>query len=302
MANLYPHLNDKYQDIATQSKEERILHLHAEVHLKYPKAKKVHAILNHFMSRPRKARMQNLLITGDSNMGKTSIIRSFAKEHQDYGIEDENGISHAIKPVILALASDNADVKHLYISILEAFHIPFHPTDPLAKLRHQMFYLLRETDVKMLIIDEIHHFLRGTPKQQRNVMDALKNIGNELMIPLVCVGIPEASTILTSDEQLRSRFDEIQLTKWELDKNFLGLLQSFEKILPLKKASNLVEKEKATLLYNISEGNLGDLHRLLIECATYAIENDIEEITLDIINKFLWLKPTTTLASRVIPV
>ena len=298
----YPHLNERYKTLVTQTKEQRILHLHGEVLIKYPKAKKVHDILNHFMSRPKKARVQNLLITGDSNMGKTSILRSFAKEHQDYMIEDEEGMSHTIKPIVMALASDNADVKHLYISILEALHIPFHPTDPLAKLRHQMFYILRETDVKMLIIDEIHHFLRGTPKQQRNVMDALKNIGNELMIPLVCVGIPEASIILTSDEQLRSRFDEIQLIKWQLDKNFLGLLQSFEKVLPLKKPSNLIEKEKAILLHNISEGNLGDLHRLLIECATYAIENDIEEITIDIIKKFQWVKPTSTLASRVIPI
>jgi len=302
MNSSFPHLNDKYKPIASQSKEQRILHLHGEVLIKYPKAKKIHSILNHFMSRPKKARMQNLLITGDSNMGKTSILRSFIKEHQDYRIEDEDGMSHAIKPVVMALASDNADVKHLYISILEALNISFNPTDPLAKLRHQMFYLLRETDVKMLIIDEIHHFLRGTPKQQRNVMDALKNIGNELMIPLVCVGIPEASIILTSDEQLRSRFDEIQLIKWTLDKNFLGLLQSFERLIPLQKPSNLTEKEKAILLHSISEGNLGDLHRLLIECATYAIENDIEEITVDIIRKFQWVKPTSTLTSRIIPV
>jgi len=302
MQKHYPHLNEKYNAIATKSKEERILQLHAEVLIKYPKAKKVHAILHHFMNRPKKARVQNLLITGESNMGKTSILRSFAKEHHDYTIEDQEGITHAIKPVVMALASDNADVKHLYISILEALHIPFNPTDPLAKLRHQMFYLLKETEVKMLIIDEIHHFLRGTPKQQRNVMDALKNIGNELMIPLICVGIPEASIILTSDEQLRSRFDEIQLTKWALDKNFLGLLQSFEKVIPLHKPSHLIEKEKAILLHTISDGNLGDLHRLLIECATYAIENEIEEITVDIIKKFQWLKPTSTLASRIIPI
>ena len=109
-------------------------------------------------------------------------------------------------------------------------------------------------------------------------MDALKNIGTKLMIPIVGVGLREASLILTSDPQLSSRFDLIKLSKWELNKDFRVLLQAFEKRLPLKKPSNLASKEKATLLHMISQGNLGNLHRLLIECASYAIENEIDEL------------------------
>ena len=154
----------------------------------------------------------------------------------------------------------------------------------------------------MLIIDEIHHFLRGSPKQQRNVMDALKNIGNILMIPIVCAGLKESELILTSDPQLSSRFDVIRLKKWELDINFLALLKSFEKRLPLKKPSELHSKEKATLLHLISQGNIGDLHKLLIECATDAIKNNIEEITIEIIKKYKWIKPTNSMTPREIPI
>ncbi|RLA82782.1 MAG: transposase [Epsilonproteobacteria bacterium] len=300
--NNYAHCNIESQKIISLSKKERIRFLHQNILIQYPAINKVHNILEDFIDRPQKPRMQNLLIIGESNIGKTSIITSFEKKHSSYTLENEEGMSIVVRPVLLALASDNSDVKHLYISILESFWTPFNPSDSLAKLRHQMFYLLRECNVKVLIIDEIHHFLRGSPRQQRNVMDALKNIGNKLMIPLVCVGLKEAAMILTSDPQLSSRFDIIRLSKWELNANFRALLSSFEKRLPLKKPSLLHEKEKATLLHNTSQGNTGNLHRLLIECTTYAIENEIEEITLEIINKFKWMKPTNSMTPREIPV
>lgn len=302
MENLYAHLNDECQKIIHLPEEERIHYLYKDLLIEYPKIKEIHRFLKQMIDRPKRERAQNLLIIGESNIGKTSIVSSFEKIHSSYTIEDEQKMTTIVRPVILALASDNADVKDLYISILESFWTPFNPSDSLAKLRHQMFHLLQECNVKVLIIDEIHHFLRGTPRQQRNVMDALKNIGNRLMIPIVGVGLREAGLILTSDSQLSSRFDVIKLEKWELDKNFRGLLQAFEKRIPLKKVSNLADKDKAILLHTISQGNLGNLHRLLMECATFAIKSGSEEITVDIINQFKWVRPTSSLTPRELPI
>ena len=298
MSIQYEHLNEECKHLIHSSKEDRIYSMHESIWIEYPKTKEVLGLLKQLMDRPKKPRMQNYLITGESNIGKTSIVTEFERIHHSYIIEDEEAMSVVVRPVVLALAPSKADEKGLYVSILESFWTPFRATDSLAKLRNQVYYLMRECNVKILILDEIHHFLSGTPIQQRDVMNALKNIGTKLMIPIVGVGIKDAALILTSDPQLSSRFDLIKLSKWELDKNFRGLLKAFEKRLPLKKASNLDEKEKATLLYMISQGNLGDLHRLLIECATYAIEHEMEEITVDIINKFKWLKPTSNLTPR----
>ena len=240
----YTHLNDETNDLVKLEKNVRIHSLSNDIVIEHPKIKEIHSILKQLMDRPKKPRMQNILIIGESNIGKTSTIRLFEQKHSSYTLENQEGMSIIVRPVILTVASDNADVKFLYISILESFWTPFNPSDPLAKLRHQTFHLLRECNVKMLIIDEVHHFLRGSPKQQRNVMDALKNIGNILMIPIVCTGLKESELILTSDPQLSSRFDVIRLKKWELDVNFLALLKSFEKRLPLKKASQYIPKKK----------------------------------------------------------
>lgn len=296
----YEHLNEQTKNNLHLSKEDRIQSMHEPLWIEYPRTKEIISYLENLMDRPKKPRMQNLLIIGESNIGKTSIITEFEKKHQSYTLEDEDDMSIVVRPVLLALAPSKADEKGLYISILESFWTPFRTTDSLVKLRNQVYYLMRETNVKILVLDEMHHFLSGTPAQQRDVMNALKNIGNKLMIPIVGVGIKDASLILTSDPQLSSRFDLIKLTRWELDKNFRGLLKAFEKRLPLQKPSDLDSKEKATLLHLISRGNLGDLHRLLIECASYAINHNKEEISIEIINKFKWLKPTNSMTPREI--
>lgn len=296
----YEHIHEDFKYLMNFSKEDRVKSLHEPLWINYPKTTEIIQLLKQIIDRPKKPRTQNLLIIGESNIGKTSIAIEFVKMFQSSTIEDEDGMSVIIRPVVLAQAPSKADEKGLYIAILEAFWTPFHSSDTLAKLRNQTMYLMRECNVKMLIIDEIHHLLSGTPVQQRTVMHALKSLGNELMIPIVGIGIKNASLVLSSSPELASRFDLITLSKWELDKNFRGLLSAFEKRLPLKKPSQLYEKEKATLLYTISGGNLGNLHRLLIECSTYAINEDIEEITVDIIKKFKWVKPTNSLSPREI--
>lgn len=94
----------------------------------------------------------------------------------------------------------------------------------------------------------------------------------ELAIPIVGVGTREAVRVLHTDPQHASRFDVVALPMWELNQDFQRLLAGFEKVLPLQKPSRLHQPELASRLHTISGGNLGDLHRLLVVCATDAIQ------------------------------
>ncbi len=296
----FEHLNENTNEIMFSNKEDRLFYLEYPFFIEYPRTKEIIEIFEKIMKTPKRPRMPNLLVIGESNIGKTSILNKFYDKYNSEELEDENGYSIPYRPVILATAHTKANEKDLYIAILEAFYTYHNPNNTLAQLRHQVYALMNECKVKLLIVDEIHHFLNGTPSQQRDVMQALKNIGTKLQIPIIGVGIKDTSLVLGTDPQLSSRFDIIRLSNWELDKSFRGLVNSFEKYLPLKKPSNLAEREKCTLLYNISQGNLGDLHKLLIACSSYAIENNIEEITLEVIKKFKDFKPTNKLTPREI--
>lgn len=299
MENAYAHIHPDFQHLMQLDKDEKIRSLHEDIWINYPESDKVIQLLGQMMNRPKKPRMQGVLLIGDSNMGKTSIIHRFRALHQDTMLDDENNASHIYKPIVYALMR-GCDEKELYASILESFWTPYRPSDTQAKLRHQLIGLMKSCNVKILIMDEIHNLLRGTATKQRIIMDTIKNLSVELMIPIVGVGTQDAALVLATDPQHTSRFDIIKLPKWELDKNFRALVVAFEKRLPLKNPSFLDTKEKAPLLHSISRGNLGDLHRLLIECATYAIEHETEEITVDIIKRFAWVKPTDTHSAREI--
>jgi hypothetical protein len=106
------------------------------------------------------------------------------------------------------------------------------------------------------------------------------------------VGTREAVRVLHTDPQHASRFDVASLPLWELNQDFQKLLVSFEKVLPLKEPSRLHQPELAAALHAISGGNLGDLHRLLVECATEAITTGAERIDKKIIESKAWLRPS----------
>jgi len=296
--NEFKHIHKDYRHHALADDHSRIQFLREPLWINYPKTVEIIELLQRLLDQPKKPRMQSLLLIGESNIGKTSLIQQFITNNKDYSEEDDFEESHLIKPVIYAQFPASGDEKGLYIAIIEQFWTPFRATESAVRLRHQAIHLLRECQVKMIILDEVHNLLGSTAAKQRILMNVLKNLSNDLLIPIVGVGTKDAAMILHSDPQHASRFDVVNLPRWELDKVFLALLLSFEKKLPLRKPSMLKSREKATALFAICRGNLGDLHRLLIECAICAIKEETEEITLDIINKHNWLKLTDGIRNR----
>lgn len=278
MPEIYPHLIAESREVTIhKNKEDRIEYMESRIWINYPLAQKVILYLNDLLKYPKQDKMPGLLIVGEPHIGKSAVVAQFAKLHPDRSLEDDIGMTKTEKTVIVA-NMEGGDDRSLYVSILEQLWASFLPTEPVQKLRHQTIRLLRELNVKILILDEIHNLLKGTAIKQRTIMDAIKNLTNSVNIPIVLVGIMDAVTVLNEAQHV-SRFEIVQLPKWSNDKEFAGLLASFERWLPLKKASGLYKVELRKLLYEHSKGNLGHLRRILITCAKYAILNDIEQIT-----------------------
>lgn len=70
----------------------------------------------------------------------------------------------------------------------------------------------------------------------------LRCIGNRLRIPLVCAGTKDAYLAIRSDPQLENRFEPFPIPLWQAGKEFESLLASFIAILPLKKQSQLNDR------------------------------------------------------------
>ncbi len=283
----YTHIHEKFRHVALLPDNERMDFIDTPRWIGYSRANEILDIMQGLMNKVKQHRMPNLLLIGESNNGKTTIIQDFFERFGKSYIDED-----LVMPVCLIQAPPSANEKDLYISLIDRFALPYKSSDSAGTLRYQAIHTLRELHVKILIIDEVHSMLTGTARQQRLIMNAIKFLCNELQLPIVLSGTQDAVRILHTDPQHASRFDVAELSTWRNDSEFRRLVGSFEKILPLKKASNLTETNTLNLIYSISGGTIGNVKRLLNECAIQAIKSGDEQITKKTIEGMSWLKPT----------
>lgn len=152
--------------------------------------------------------------------------------------------------------------------------------------------MLRATNVRLLVIDEVHNILSGSRDQQRRFLNLLRWLGNELQIPLVAVGTSEALRAIQSDDQLANRFTPFSLPPWRLDAEYLRLLNTLEAMLPLRERSGLEEPTFAQKLLNAAEGILGEVVNLVTTAAVAAVAAGEERIRIERIDDIGFIPPT----------
>jgi type II secretory pathway predicted ATPase ExeA len=289
MADGVSHLNDSARAVLNLSHEARIEHVRRPRWIGYTRAKQLLDELEDFLTHPKTHRMPSLLVVGETNAGKTMIANRFVQLHP--ACDHPNGEA-AIVPVLAIQAPPGPDESRLYNSIFETLFAPYHPCERVAHKQFQVLRLLKRVDVRMFVIDEIHNVMSGPVSKQRQFLNVLKYLSNDLQIPLVGLGTQEALRAIQADPQLANRFKPVPLPRWRMGREFLRLLSSFERTLPLRHASRLIEARVARKLLELSEGSLGELAALLSAAAVYAIKTDIEQINERVLAAIDWVPPS----------
>jgi type II secretory pathway predicted ATPase ExeA len=184
------------------------------------------------------------------------------------------------------------DESRFYNAILELLFAPYKPGDRADRKQFQAIKLLRTVGLKMLVIDEIHHILAGTMSKQKAFLNVIKYLGNELEVPIVGVGTRDAFRAIQTDLQLSNRFDHALLPRWDNDDEYLRLLATFERAIPLRQPSNLVDGAIADKIYSMSEGYIGEISRLLEAAAVDAVETGAECIDKKRLDRIGWVAPS----------
>ncbi|MBA4709283.1 TniB family NTP-binding protein [Aquitalea aquatica] len=283
------HLNESTLKLLELSDAERVERIRAPRWIGYPQAKTILTKLEDLLTYPKSHRMPNLLVVGDTNNGKTMLVQRFCSQHP----ADDNPSGDGIRvPVLFVQAPPVPDEGRFYNAILELLFAPYKPNDRVDKKQFQVIKLLKYVGLRMLVIDEIHHVLAGNLNRQRAFLNVLKYLGNELQVPIVAVGTRDAFRALQTDPQLANRFEPALLPRWEFDTDFLRLLASFERMLPLREPSVLHDTTLATKLFSMSEGYIGELSRLLTNAAVHAVETGRERIDERVLNGIGWVPPS----------
>ena len=133
--------------------------------------------LNFLVGYPKCARMQCLLLYGDSGMGKTMVVDKFLREHPTT-FDPASGVARI--PVVSIQMPPAPDEKRLYTQLMSAIGAPSLTNERLHVLEERALRLLRRLEPKVILIDEVHHLLSGSAREQRRSLNLLKFIANEL--------------------------------------------------------------------------------------------------------------------------
>jgi hypothetical protein len=284
-------LTNEAQEIINKTNEERITYISEDRWIHYPQAEEIIQTLESIKTYEKnKTRVTSILLVGSSNNGKTSLLEEFVRRNPSYDYYSKNSDKltkeffdnyNAIGiPALSILAPNEPNESRLYSNILNKIFAPFNERDSVARKQYLVEYYLDLLNVDMLIIDEIHNILSGSVAKQKQVLNAIKNLSNHLKIPIVLSGTKDALRAVSTDTQISSRFRPIYLKKWKMDKEFVSLLATFLKTLPLKKESTILTVNTSMEILEISDGNIGDIVGLLKKAAIYAIKSESERITL----------------------
>jgi hypothetical protein len=135
------------------------------------------------------------------------------------------------------------------------------------------------------LIDEVHHLLAGSQREQRRALNLLKFLTNELRIVILAVGTSDAFHALQTDVQVASRFEPLLIPRWTETEAFRAFVVAYGKLLPLRKSSPFGESEMIRALITQSAGVTGRVTWLLGRAAEMAIQDGSELIDSSILER-----------------
>lgn len=283
------HLNNKTRELIVNcSPEERIMMAKKFIWIGYTQSINIFKKLDDLKNYPKIYRMPNLLLIGDSNNGKTAILRKYSERNEAY---IRNTDSQVINPVVYVQAPPEPDEKRFYNIILDSLFAPTKTTEKIDSRQQRVINLLKKMETQLLMIDEIHHVLAGSSRKQRTFLNVIKFLSNELQIPIICAGTKDAFNAIQTDPQLSNRFEPKVLPKWTNDLEYKRLLASFEQVLPLKKESLLIENSIADNILSKSDGLIGEISKILELACIKAIETNKEKIDNQILDSIDYIPP-----------
>lgn len=289
MTDPFSHLHSSIHSVMREDAETRLKHIESDRWIGYPQAQALLDQMAFLMQHAKNNRMPNMLIVGDTNNGKTQLVKRFRKRHP--AVHDPR-LAKTTMPVLFVETPPVPDAGTFYNEVLDAFYAPYRPQDHHEKKRKQAFHYIERSEVKLLIIDEIHNGLAGRTSSNRQFMNVIRYLSNKLQIPIIAVGTMAALRAMQTDEQNGNRFEPAALPRWKNDDAWKMFIKRYTATLPLLKTSDLHEDELATYLFMLSEGLVGELAATLRLAARSAIQSEKEKIDMKLLKGLKRVRPS----------
>jgi Cdc6-like AAA superfamily ATPase len=177
-----PHLAPGAAALVNAPDHVRIRAIRSDRWVGFNRARRMLRHLDTLCEHPPSTRPPGLAIYGHSGMGKTMLVEKFRRDHPP--IVDRNSGTEAV-PVLAITLTSRPTERRIYGQLLMALGASVNERATLMDLEIRTVLLLKSSNVRVLIIDEVHNLLAGTPREQRVILQLMRYLSNELKASLV---------------------------------------------------------------------------------------------------------------------
>src|SRR5208283_4094898 len=216
-----PHLAPGAAALVNAPDHIRIRAIRSDRWVGFSRARRMLQHLDMLCEHPPSTRPPGLAIYGHSGMGKTMLVEKFRRDHPP--VVDRSSGAEAV-PVLAITLTSRPTERRIYGQLLMALGASVNERATLMDLEIRTVLLLKSSNVRVLIIDEVHNLFAGTPREQRVILQLMRYLSNELKASLVCLGVMDARDAIAGDTQLSRRLDQIMLPRWKADEEFQELV------------------------------------------------------------------------------
>lgn len=225
-------------------------------------------------------RPQGCLLVGPPEGGKSFILRKVAKDC----VAEFGPIGPREVPVIYMDAPVSGSRKELFRTFADRLNIPLDYRASWDRIRPVIKKGFREAKTRVLLIDELNNVIAGPYQMQRMIIDDLKDISNDVGIPILCAGTREALNAVGRSEQYRSRFRPIGLNTLKMDKTYISILSAFEEAMGIAQGT-FASRKPSELIFLNSNQVIGRVVWLLNRALMLATEAKKDRIELEDIER-----------------
>jgi Cdc6-like AAA superfamily ATPase len=229
---------------------------------------------------PARVRMQNVLIHGNSGAGKSMIIEKFIRSHSlEMDRED------AARPIVSMQMPPLPTLRSFFSELLRSLDCTVIIGSRISELEHDTLRQLKKARPRLLAIDEIHHLLACTPREQRAALNVLKFLSNELRVSIVALGTSEALHVMRTDPQIASRFQSCALPSWTANDDLRRFLAGFLQQLDVDGNDVVNNRVAIDYILDLTSGVTGRIVELVRLSARCAVRRDSRTVTIDLLQE-----------------
>ncbi|WP_019156811.1 TniB family NTP-binding protein [Robertmurraya massiliosenegalensis] len=224
-----------------------------------------------------------LYLYGETGLGKSTILKEYKNKYPSKRIGGSTKL-----PVLYLTVPVGATPKSVASKILLEMGDPNYDRGTENNMTARILSFVEKCEVEMIIIDEFQHLIDSESKKVLNkASNWVKNLTNDVNIPILVCGMPESSKVFEINEQLDRRFCEKQSLQpfsyqsREDQIEFRAFLNGIDKQLPFPEQSFLADPILSQKIFYATKGNPFYIKKLLEESTVSALKNGCDSITED---------------------